>query len=71
MRDIHAVLLEQAARIADLTTEVRLSNQRVEQQATSAKDHEDRLRAVERKVWAIPSLAALIGLAGLAVNLFK
>lgn len=34
-----------------------------------AVDHEDRIRQVERKVWAIPSLSALIAIAALVLSL--
>ncbi|GAA4663312.1 hypothetical protein [Streptomyces youssoufiensis] len=33
-------------------------------------DHEDRLRVLERARWPLPSLAAVTGLAGLAVGLY-
>ncbi|MCZ7413030.1 hypothetical protein [Streptomyces sp. WMMC897] len=38
---------------------------------TDMQDHETRLRALERSRWPLPSLAALVGLAALALTLLE
>lgn len=46
----------------------------IEQQGTTARDvtdHEVRIRAVERRMWPLPSAAVLIALAALVVPLIR
>jgi hypothetical protein len=73
LRDVYELLQRQGDQLTALTLEVRLANQRAEdraaKQAEKQADHEVRLRALERKVWALPSLAAIVSLAGLAISL--
>ncbi|HEX6970272.1 MAG TPA: hypothetical protein VF174_15865 [Micromonosporaceae bacterium] len=46
----------------------------IEQQKASEdvdRDHEQRLRALERARWPLPSLSLLIALAGIVIALFR
>lgn len=45
--------------------ELRIQVAVLTEQLKSVPDHEDRLRALERRVWAIPSVATVIAVAAL------
>lgn len=45
--------------------ELRINMAILTEQLKPIADHEDRLRAVERRIWALPSLATLIALVSL------
>lgn len=58
LRDVYSVVQETHEAVVEMRGVVTTQGQRGE-------DHETRLRAVERRVWALPSIATL--LAGIAV----
>lgn len=45
--------------------ELRINMAVLTEQLKAVGDHEERLRAVERRIWALPSLATLIALVSL------
>lgn len=45
--------------------ELRINMAILTEQLKPIADHEDRLRAVERRIWSLPSIATLIALAAL------
>jgi len=53
--------------VATLAGEVRSVSGQIQRHDLVNADVEARLRAVERKQWALPSAATLIGLAGLVL----
>lgn len=56
LRDVY----QELRKVSDVVTGLALDSSRVD-------DHETRIRTVERRVWALPSLATIIALASLAV----
>lgn len=56
--------------VATLAGEVRNANDRIDAQERIRTDFESRIRAIERRLYALPTLATLIGLAGLVVALW-
>jgi uncharacterized protein YlxW (UPF0749 family) len=56
--------------VATLAGEVRNANGRIDEHERSRTDVEVRLRAVERRLYALPSLAAVLGAAGLVVAIW-
>lgn len=68
-------LVEQGAdirlAIATLTGEVRSVTLRTDGHDVTRIDVEQRLRSLERRAYAIPSLAALLGLAGFGLALWQ
>lgn len=45
--------------------ELRINMAILTEQLKPIADHEDRLRAVERRIWSLPSIATLIAVAAL------
>jgi hypothetical protein len=56
--------------VASLSGEVRSAGLRLDGHEVARADVETRLRAVERRMYALPTLSALVGLSGLAVALW-
>jgi uncharacterized protein YlxW (UPF0749 family) len=56
--------------VATLAGEVRNANSRIDDGERIHTDVEVRLRAVERRLYALPSLAAVLGAAGLVVAIW-
>ncbi|WP_406014316.1 hypothetical protein OG520_22095 [Streptomyces sp. NBC_00984] len=56
---------------ATVNGSLALVAQRTDQTDRVLDDHEKRLDALERNRWPLPSLAALVGVAGLAVSLWR
>lgn len=48
--------------------ELRISVAILAEQLKPITDHEERLRAVERRIWALPSLATLVAVVALIKN---
>lgn len=63
LRDIFAKLQEVAEDVTVLRQDARHAD-------LLAADHERRLRAIERRVWAFPSIATIIAAAGLFVAIY-
>ena len=62
LRDVYDVVQQTRDDVAEIKGHVNT-------QGDAVKDHEERIRAVEKRVWALPSLAAIIGAAGLLVSI--
>jgi septation ring formation regulator EzrA len=60
LRDIFTKLQQVAEDVAALRQDARHADD-------VANDHESRLRSLERRIWALPSIATVIGGAGLAL----
>ncbi|WP_032770000.1 hypothetical protein [Streptomyces sp. CNS654] len=56
---------------ATVTGSLNLLAQRTDQTDRRIDDHETRLDALERARWPLPSLAALVGVIGLALTLWQ
>ncbi|MES9554770.1 MULTISPECIES: hypothetical protein [unclassified Streptomyces] len=56
---------------ATVNGSLALVAQRTDQTDRILSDHEQRLDALERARWPLPSLAALVGVSGLAVSLWR
>lgn len=56
---------------ATVNGSLSLLNQRGEQTDEKLKDHEQRLDALEKSRWPLPSLVALVGLISLALTLWQ
>lgn len=56
---------------ATVNGSLALVAQRTDQTDRTLSDHEQRLDALERARWPLPSLAALVGVSGLAVSLWR
>lgn len=65
--NICVVLREQGAETQRAVTKLQTT---VDQMAEDLKDHETRLRAVERRAWAIPSAATVIATMALLVSIY-
>lgn len=63
-REIYDQLVRVAAAVD------RVSNQLVDM-AQDLRDHENRLRALERARWPLPALAVLVAVASLGLSLLK
>ena len=64
LRDVYEVAVRTEQTVALLV-------QSDKDRADGMKDHESRLRDLEKKVWALPSIATVIALAGLVLSLVK
>lgn len=56
---------------ATVNGSLALVAQRTDQTDRQLLDHEQRLDALERARWPLPSIAALVGLAGLVLALYQ
>lgn len=56
--------------VATLTGEVRSATLRIDGHDVTRHDVEQRIRAVERRLYGLPTLGALLGIAGLVVALW-
>lgn len=57
LRDVYAAVQETHEVVVQMRGDVSA-------QAKQGEDHETRLRAVERRVWALPSIATVVAVAG-------
>lgn len=64
LRDVYEVAVRTEGAVARLM-------ERDEAREKRAEDHETRLRDLEKKVWALPSLATLIALGSFVVNIVQ
>ncbi len=60
---IYETLLDVRDKVSTMSGSVELT---VEQ----GKDHERRLRALERRVWALPSFAVLVSITGVLIEIW-
>jgi hypothetical protein len=64
LRDVYDVVQQTHDDVTEIKGHVTV-------QGNAVDDHEKRLRAVEKRVWALPSLAGLLGVASLLVSLTR
>lgn len=76
LKDVFSLVQAQSGQISDLIGEVRIANERAVHDRKRAddaekrsEDHEGRIRTLERRIWAIPSVASFVGVGGLVVAL--
>lgn len=62
LRDVYAAVQETHEVVVQMRGDVSA-------QAKQGEDHETRLRAVERRVWALPSIATVLAVAGLGISI--
>lgn len=67
LRDVYDAVTELSDGVSELRSDVRRVADREEDAARVAADHEDRLRALERRLWALPSLAAVLSFISVAL----
>lgn len=61
LRDVYAVVQDTHEAVVQLRGVVTAQGER-------GNDHETRIRAVERRVWALPSIATVLAVAGLGLS---
>lgn len=57
--------------VMELTANVKTALERGEKTAERVADHEVRIRSLEQLRWPLPSLAAVVAVAGLLVAIFR
>jgi len=68
VKDIYDGVVRLEARIADITTHLAvIQNQLLEFDKTQ-NDHERRITKLEGRLWPLPSIAALLAIASLAID---
>lgn len=70
-QEIYNVCVELRGQMGEVRGDLRELRKTVEELAKDQEDHEDRLRAVERKAWAIPSASTAIALVALIFTLLQ
>ena len=58
-------------KVTDLEAAVVRSLDRAEETTLKLNDHEVRIRSIEGRLWPLPTLAALLGLAGLVISIIQ
>lgn len=71
LRDVYDAVGELKDVVVELKTEVAKSAARADAEKEIREDHEQRLRAVERKVWALPSAAGLLAAVSVALEVLR
>lgn len=61
LRDVYAVVQETHDAVVEMRGDVSAAKDRGE-------DHEVRLRAVEKRVWQLPSIATVVAVCGTAIS---
>lgn len=61
LRDVYAVVERTASDVAEIKAHAS-------SQVEKVNDHENRLRAVERKVWQLPSIATVVAVVAAAAS---
>lgn len=61
LRDVYAVVERTAADVSEIKTHASSQGEKVQ-------DHETRLRAVERRVWQIPSIAGVVAVISVIIS---
>lgn len=69
-REIYDKVVEVGGHVTDLRTELRLVQQDVIELKQDLAEYKDRLRSVERRVWAIPSASTIIATVALLITLY-
>lgn len=69
-REIYDKLILVGGQVNDLRTEIRLVQQDISELKRDLAEYKDRLRTVERRVWAIPSASTIIATVALLVTLY-
>ena len=71
IRDVYDVQQKQIATMAAMSSKLDLYIGLNTEKEKAVVDHENRIRSMERKVYALPGVASLIAIAGLLVAIFK
>jgi len=69
-QEIYNLCLELRTQGNETRSDIRAMRETMNQVVADLKDHEDRLRAVERRAWAIPSAATVIAMMALLVSAY-
>lgn len=64
LTDIYRIVEKTNSEVTAMRSELKVGDE-------VRHDHEVRIRAVERKVWALPSIATVLGLIGIALSVLK
>jgi hypothetical protein len=64
-QEIYNVCIELRGQVSEMRGDVRELSRTVDDLVKDQQDHEDRLRAVERKAWAIPSASTAVAVIAL------
>lgn len=68
--DIYATQLQQGVILTEIQSTLALAALQVSYASEVVKDHEGRLRKVEAKVYALPSVATVVAVAALAWSIY-
>ena len=68
LRDVYQLVLETHAGVTEIKQTVALQQLAVQAHEHTVSDHETRLRAVERRVWQLPSIATIVAVLGTVLS---
>ncbi len=69
-REIYDAVVRLTGRLDVLIEQQMNTNKTIEEIKKDQRDHEDRLRILEKGRWPLPALAAVVAIASLAVAVF-
>lgn len=69
-QEIYNLCVELRSQSNETRSDIRALQRTLDQVVEDLKDHETRLRAVERRAWAIPSAATVIAMVALLVSAY-
>lgn len=71
LSDVWEELKEQKEILHSIATRIDRMGDAVDNQTEKLDDHEKRLRYVERRVWALPSLATIVAVCSLLYQMLR
>lgn len=70
-REIYDAVVRLTGRVDVLIEQQTHTNRQIDDIKKDLRDHEDRLRSLERARWPLPALAAVIAVASLALTILN
>lgn len=71
IKEVYKTQQEQGTILSEISTKLSLLLASEQHQDNKIGDHEVRLRILEQKVWALPSIATVISIGGLLWQMLK
>lgn len=71
LKEVYKTQQEQGTILSEISTKLSLLLASEQHQDDKISDHEVRLRILEQKVWALPSIATIISIGGLLWQMLR
>ena len=71
LKEVYKTQQEQGTILSEISTKLSLLLASEQHQDNKISDHEVRLRILEQKVWALPSIATIISIGGLLWQMLR